>query len=279
MNSSSQKPSSLGEVVLVLLALLVVISTGSARIFAVDAQPIKQNELAPRERQPAARDRTGNKLVHPHPRWTLGVRVHNLQTGTRIIHVMPSSAAWRVGLEREDVIVSVNGYQVGIVNRHLYDLETELNLRADRSGWVRLLVWNHRNGELVNVDVELDRRRPPPRPIPKKSGINGTVSFRASLTSEQKAEVVVQLVDITDRLSGGRTVVEHRIPFTGKVPVPFHLDVDPSQLETHRRFQLQAYLAVNGRRLLASQPGLYLLNQVDVRAVEIELKPIRFDRR
>ena len=292
MNVSSQKWRRSIQVVLALLAILVAITAAPGRLLAIDGQRLKaadQNRFAPRdqppgerERQPGARERDGQRLIHPgpHARWTLGVRVDNLSTGTRITDVMPSSAAWRVGLERKDIIVSVDGYQVGYVGRRLYDLQAELNLRADRDGRVRLLVWNHRDGELVNVDVALDRGHPkPPGPIPKKGGIRGTVSFQSSIAANQKAEILVQLVDITDRLRGGKMVVEDRIPFTGRVPVPFHLDIDPARLESHRRFQLQAQLSVDGKRMLASQPGLYLLNQVDVRAVKIELKPIRFDRR
>jgi hypothetical protein len=48
------------------------------------------------------------------------------------------------------------------VSGTLYDLGDELQLRADSRGQVRLLVWNHRNGELVNVDVRLDPLRSPP---------------------------------------------------------------------------------------------------------------------
>jgi uncharacterized lipoprotein YbaY len=136
---------------------------------------------------------------------------------------------------------------------------------------------------LVNVDVRLDRGRSPkpgpPKPVPARGGIRGTVTFRGSGSTDKKAEIVVQLVDISDRLGSGQVIVEQRIPFTGQVPVPFHLDVQPSQLETHRRYQLKASLLVNGRRTLASQPGSYPVSRIDGRQVDIELKTVRFDKR
>ena len=96
------------------------------------------------ERQP--------KLVQPRPgpperfdRWILGVSVSNEDTGALITQVDRDSVAWEAGLERRDQIIAVAGYQVGFVSGHLYPLERELHLRADRRGNVRLLVQNHRN--------------------------------------------------------------------------------------------------------------------------------------
>ncbi len=94
----------------------------------------------------------------PHPRrWMLGVRVWYLNTGARVTQVFPQTPAWRVGLEPDDVIVSIDGYQIGYVNRRFYEISAELNARAGRTGWVRLLVQNCRNDQLVNVDVQLAR--------------------------------------------------------------------------------------------------------------------------
>jgi S1-C subfamily serine protease len=85
----------------------------------------------------------------------LGVRVWYLDTGARVTQVFPNTPAWRIGLEPRDVIVSIDGYQIGHVNRRFYEISAELNARAGRRGWVRLLVQNWRNNQLVNVDVQL----------------------------------------------------------------------------------------------------------------------------
>lgn len=88
-------------------------------------------------------------------RWQLGVYIANTSKGVMIRGVLPGSAAARSGLEQDDTIVSVAGYQVGRVGNVTYDLGDELQLRASSRGDVLLLVHNHRNGELVNVDVRL----------------------------------------------------------------------------------------------------------------------------
>ena len=132
-----------------------------------DAENLRQaRDQAVRERNSGAPDRHTRtdqgegRLIRPRPdraRWILGVRVWYLDTGARVTQVFPNTPAWRVGLEPRDVIVSIDGYQIGYVNRHFYELSDELNARAERSGWVRLLVQNCRNNELVNIDVKLAR--------------------------------------------------------------------------------------------------------------------------
>lgn len=105
------------------------------------------------------------------PQWWLGVYVYNTPTGVVITRVVPNSPAARAGLEPRDGIVAVEGYQVGYVHRRLYALGPELQLRADRNGEVLLLVQNRRNGELLNMDVQLmpSRNRTWDRPAPRLS--------------------------------------------------------------------------------------------------------------
>jgi hypothetical protein len=64
------------------------------------------------------------------------------------------------GLEHQDVIITVNGFQVGEIDGRLYALGDELQHRAGIRGDVRLLVQNWRNRELVNLDVRLRREQP-----------------------------------------------------------------------------------------------------------------------
>jgi hypothetical protein len=96
-------------------------------------------------------------------RWRLGVFAVNTDTGVLITRTLPNTPAWRSGLERRDRIVTVDGYQIGYVNGRLYPLGDELQRRADRSGRVPLLVQDCRTGDLVNMDVRLERY---PNPIP-----------------------------------------------------------------------------------------------------------------
>lgn len=104
------------------------------------------------------------------PQWRLGVYAYNTPMGVWITRVAPGSPAWRVGLEPGDRIVTVSGYQVGVVGDRVYYLGEELQLRADPRGRVLLLVQNVRDNGLLNVPVQLESRQhvepiiPMPRP-------------------------------------------------------------------------------------------------------------------
>ena len=116
--------------------------------------PDGQSELkiAPPGNDPIARPR-----IMPQ-RWYLGVYAYNTEQGVMITDVVPGSPAGIVGLEPRDLIVNVAGFQVGYVGDNLYPLGDELQARANARGFVRLLVQNRRNNELVNIDVPLERR-------------------------------------------------------------------------------------------------------------------------
>jgi uncharacterized lipoprotein YbaY len=231
------------------------------------------------------REREGARLVRPglrpRDRWTLGVDASNTRSGVRIDEVYRDTAAWRVGLERRDVVVTVNGYQVGIVGRGVYELGRELNLRADSRGWVGLLVWDHRTGDLVNVGVRLDRRgdEPPgPRPRPRV-GLLGQVNFSTRISPRDEAVLVVRLIDASRPLGGLKPVAEERVKYEGRIPMRFRLDVEPEDLSPDRRYALQAYLLVDDRRVLANDPSKSPVSRTTRGPVSLTLDPVRFDRR
>jgi hypothetical protein len=207
-------------------------------------------------RQQRAPDRRP-QLVRPRPparldRWVLGVSVTYDETGALITHVDRDSAAWDSGLERRDQIVAVNGYQIGYVYRQLYPLERELHLRADRRGQVRLLVQNHRNQRLVNIDVRMrrasdsgdDRDRPEQ---PGRSGlIIGTVDSRVAGQLPRNSVLVVRLIDTASRLSTLKPIAQVAIREPGPFPVPFELSYDTNEIEEGRQYALHAQLSVGG---------------------------------
>jgi len=98
------------------------------------------------------------RIVPPAVGWKLGVYAFNTPAGVRVTRVQPGSAAARAGLEPGDVIVTVNGYQIGQVGSRLYPLGNELQRRAGPRGEVLLLVQNVRNRDLVNMNVRLQRQ-------------------------------------------------------------------------------------------------------------------------
>jgi S1-C subfamily serine protease len=107
--------------------------------------------------------------VRPWPlTWRLGVYAVNTPTGVRVTRVLPGTPAWSIGLEHGDVIITVNGYQVGYVRGRLYPLGEELQRRAGSRGDVLLMVQDVRTDRLLNLDVTLERFPRPvePQPLP-----------------------------------------------------------------------------------------------------------------
>ena len=88
-------------------------------------------------------------------RWVLGVRAAATDTGYLVQDVEHGSAASHFGLEVGDRIVTVNGVQVGKIDRRLVRLSDQLEHQGGESGKVMLLVQDRRNGRLVAHRVEL----------------------------------------------------------------------------------------------------------------------------
>ncbi len=228
------------------------------------------------QRNEDPRDQRSSRVVPRPPEridhWILGVRVTYDDTGALIIHVADDSAAWDAGLERRDQIITVDGYQVGNVNDQLYTLERELNLRADRRGNVRLLVMNHRNRRLMNIDVRLRRTGRPDNPDPpqrptRQGVIGGTVASRLSGQLPRNAVLAVSLVDVSSRISTLRPLAQTTIRDPGPFPVPFELQYDANQIEAGHEYALRAVLTVNG--LLAQRTR-------EDQIVEFGPRPLRY---
>ena len=119
-----------------------------------DGQP--QTRVEPKL-VPDPEGRIGRPQILPD-RWYLGVYAYNTDEGVMITDVIPGSPAAQAGLEPRDLIVTVQGYQVGHVDGTLYNLGDELQNRADRRGRVLFLVQNWRNEKLTNLEVQLQHR-------------------------------------------------------------------------------------------------------------------------
>lgn len=94
----------------------------------------------------------------------LGVYASPAEVGYRVDGVLRGSPASRVGLEPGDLIVAVDGFQIGRVGRGFYPLGPELQVRGRDDLRVVLLVQNVRNRRLLNLDVDF-RTPSSPRPF------------------------------------------------------------------------------------------------------------------
>ena len=189
------------------------------------------------------------RLVPPRPdrdrRWYLGVEVDYRDYGAVITRVIRNSPARRGGLETRDVIVTVNGYQIGTVGGRLFPLDRELELRASRRGLVRLLVQNQRTGQLANLDVQLERADQPGN-AEDRGVLVGTVTVRQLGQLPRSAVLAVRLVDLSDPRGSTIPLIQKTYRDLGPLPIPFELEYDRAQIVPGRRYALQAAVTVNG---------------------------------
>jgi len=175
------------------------------------------------------------------PKWRLGVYSKDTDTGVRIIQVVQGGSAARAGLEPNDTILAVNGFQVGYVNGTLYDTSSEFERLADRNGWVMLLVLDNRNRNLVNLPVQLDSRL---------SRLTGSIAYRDQYQLPTSAMAIVELKEIVRPGAPYVTLATRRVVNSrGQYPIPFDIDFDPQQVDSRRTYVLTASI-VNGAQTI-----------------------------
>src|SRR5690606_12194869 len=89
-----------------------------------------------------------------HKEWRLGIDGDRTETGVVVRTVTRQSAAQKERIEVGDVIVAVEGFQVGLVSGRYYDLRDELNRRADPAGRVTMLVQDNISGQLASIRAQ-----------------------------------------------------------------------------------------------------------------------------
>lgn len=247
------------------ITMIVLSTIALPAVHAVDASG-DRNRDAP----PAVTDPT-SKILPPGERpgqalWRLGVTVDTLDVGMRIRDVVSRSAAARVGLERDDIIVAVNGYQIGRVGNRVYTLEDELQRRADPRGEVRLLVLDHRTARLVNIDVRLDRAWDRARDV----AIRGEVSFRERIALPSDAEL---RIEVQRRTTFGRNIIAREtFRRLGQPPIAFELRYPIENVDPKDRYELKAEIWSRGTRLFVSDRTHTLRPGVDETALRISMR-------
>lgn len=180
------------------------------------------------------------------PRWKLGIEGEDYDVGVRVTEVYRPTPASRAGLEVNDLILTVNGYQVGFVNGQLFDVGEELQKRADARGYVNLLIWNYRDRTLVNRTVHLERSLAP-NPPSRLSTIVGEVTYRERVALPANSVVEVRLLDITDNPRFPRVLSDEIIENPRNVPVSFRLNFDGDQIDQRRSYAVEAQIWSRGR--------------------------------
>jgi uncharacterized lipoprotein YbaY len=176
--------------------------------------------------------------------WRLGVAIDNLDAGVILKDVDRGMPADRAGLKPGDVIVNVEGYQVGYVNGSLYDLGDEIRRRVDQDGKVDFLVYDQAQRRLQNKPITLVQQ--------STAGIRGQVVCSERITLTTQAVLTVRLRDVTYPNWQNVEVGNHVIPSPPHPPIPYAIQIDQSQIYPDHRYAVDAYLVDRGQIVLQS---------------------------
>lgn len=202
--------------------------------------------------------------TRPEGEWVLGLTGDDTNVGVRVTSVVRGSAVERAGFERDDIIVNVGGYQVGIVDGRRYDMGEELQRQADRAGLVTLLVQNRRTQQLINVPVQLQW-------VPSRGRVFGRISYRERIALPPNAVCFVELVEV-DRRGRPVRVLEKQLVRMGNDPNPtFQLEYDPRNIDLNRRYAVQARVEADGRIWMDTRDTYYVITQGSPERVDLLL--------
>ena len=198
-----------------------------------------------RDRDAASRQRTVPGIEpnfippagFPNRQFKLGIYGSNTATGVVINRIVPGASAQQAGLEVRDTIVTVGGYQVGMVDGRLYDLGDELSRRVDAAGLVTLLVRNHRNGQLVNVPVNF---------LSTATVIEGSIRSTDRRPLSRRDSLVVRLLDVTSPGWNNVVIRQQNLDTPVRWPVNYRLEVDTMTIRPRHRYAIDAQVLRQG---------------------------------
>ena len=187
----------------------------------------------------------------PLQKWRLGIYPENTDTGVRVSEVVRGSAAERAGLEVNDRLVSIGGYQVGYVMGNLYDIGAEFERNADQQGWVRVLVQNNRNGKLMSMPLQLD---------PRHESVTGTITYRECSAMPTDAVATVELREVLRPDLRPVTIARQTISPATRVPIPFSIEYDPTEIASRRTYVIDANITASGQQIYAMRQSAPIFN-------------------
>ncbi len=196
------------------------------------------------------------------PRWRLGIYSMDTGRGVQIIRVTPGSPAATAGIEAEDLIVTVAGYQVGLIENHRHELGQAFNEYATTDGYVNLLVQDHRTLNLINMPVTLEAR---------VSRLEGTVMFKDTNTPlPRNAQIQVDLFE-TIRPGVTIPIKTTRITNFNQVPIPFALEYNPEDIDQRREYTVQASIVANNQTYYTTRIPYQVITAGYPRTIDLSL--------
>ncbi len=228
------------------LSVLLAFLTGEK---PVAAQESRDRDSGPGQSTPVGAEAQSRYLPpggQPSGTYKLGITPRNTDTGLQILQVAAGSVAQRSGLEPNDVIVNVAGYQVGLVGGRLYDIGDELAKRVDSRGRVSLLVRNSRDGKLINVPVQFTS---------SLWTISGEIATSDRVNPGPNAVVTVRLLDVTRPQWATNAIAEVSFSAQGRWPLAYRMDFDPSLLKSGHQYAMEAKVVERGLILMQTIPA------------------------
>jgi uncharacterized lipoprotein YbaY len=213
------------------------------------AQESRDRDSGPAQSTPVGTEAQSRYLPpggQPSGTYKLGITPRNTDTGVQILQVAAGSVAQRSGLEPNDVIVNVAGYQVGLVGGRLYDIGDELAKRVDSRGRVSLLVRNSRDGKLINVPVQFTS---------SLWTISGEIAISDRVNPGPNAVVTVRLIDVTRPQWATNAIAEVSFSAQGRWPLAYRMDFDPGLLKSGHQYAMEAKVVERGLILMQTIPA------------------------
>jgi hypothetical protein len=191
--------------------------------------------------------------------WQIGIYKQDLNVGTLVQDVQNNSAASRAGIKKDDLIVTVNGQQVGVTPRGTVDIGVLANQTAV-NGRIVALVADGITGKLKNVTIDLAQTSVELKGLIRLPNVGLTSSY-LTVTLKNVSRQQYQVV-------GGKTTGD----VYGSGPFNFTLNIDPTsvvptdkyQLETRiddtRSTQYYSLVDVDINRVLSGNAGYLSIN-------------------
>lgn len=181
----------------------------------------------------------------PPTNFRLGIYSRNTDTGVLVTSVNAGSVAQQSGIEAQDIIIAVNGYQVGLIQGRTYDIAEELARRVDSQGRVLLLVRNHRDGRLVNIPVQFYGSAPGMASI-----VFASANTANRPTMQPGMMLIARVIDTSFPQWQNVSLGETQVPLNGRWPIDFQIDLDPSQIRPDHRYALDVKVVQRGYTVL-----------------------------
>lgn len=195
--------------------------------------------------------------------WRLGVAIQNVDTGVVLTDVEAGMPAQQAGLETGDIIVNVDGFQVGYVEGALFDLGDEIRRRVDQNGKVNFLVFDNRNRRLQNLPVALVQQN--------AASVRGEVTCRERITLTQQAVLTVRLRDVTYPSWQNVEVGKQVITNPKHPPIPFSIAIDRTQIYPDHKYAVDAYLVDRGQIVLQSAAAVPVSPLANAATIQVNL--------